>query len=117
MPLGQVLKHERVRLLSELQTTNNYRLVDEHYNMQNMVFCPGGLTGTYPHPFDSTKYLKCARGRLMSESCASGEAFSLSRKVCSPKEEINAEDHVPQAKTTYGQNVRVTDMEITHGSS
>ncbi|XP_065361312.1 uncharacterized protein LOC135954976 isoform X3 [Calliphora vicina] len=115
-PSAQVLKHERVRLLSELQTTNNLAVTDEHYSMQNMVYCPGGLTGIYPHPFDSTKYLKCVRGRLFSESCSSGEAFSLSRKVCGLKEELNADDHVPLAKTSNSQEWRISDMEITHGS-
>ncbi|XP_046806928.1 uncharacterized protein LOC111683246 isoform X3 [Lucilia cuprina] len=116
LPFAQVLKNERVRLLSELQTTNNYRVTEEQYRMNNMVYCPGGLTGSYPHPFDSTKYLKCVRGRLYSESCASGEAFSLSRKVCTLKEELNADDHVPLAKTPQGHEWRITDMEVTYGS-
>lgn len=117
-PLGQVLKHERVRLLSELQSTDNYHVTGEQYNMQNVVYCPAGLTGTYPHPFDSTKYLKCLRGRLYSESCASGEAFSLSRKVCALKEELNANDYVPQAKVSAnGREWRISDMEITYGAS
>ncbi|XP_037817731.1 uncharacterized protein LOC119607724 isoform X1 [Lucilia sericata] len=116
LPYAQVLKNERVRLLSELQTTSNYHVTEEQYRMSNMVYCPGGLTGSYPHPFDSTKYLKCVRGRLYSESCASGEAFSLSRKVCSLKEELNADDHVPMAKTPQGHEWRITDMEVTYGS-
>ncbi|KAM7357570.1 uncharacterized protein ACRADG_002858 isoform 3-T3 [Cochliomyia hominivorax] len=115
-PMGQVLKHERVRLLSELQSTNNYGIPDEQYRMQKMVYCPGGLTGTYPHPFDSTKYLKCLRGRLYSETCASGEAFSLSRKTCALKEELNSNDYVPQVKPNQGQEWRINDMETTYGA-
>lgn len=117
LPISQVLKYERVRLPSELQKTDSYRNVDEHFDVYTMVYCPVGLTGTYPHPFDGSKYITCGAGRLVCESCASGKAFSLSRKECDMKEELDANDRVPQIQMSYGEEFPVTDIETTYGSS
>lgn len=117
LPVSQVLKYERVRLPSELQKTDSYRNVDEHFDVYTMVYCPMGLTGTYPHPFDGSKYITCGAGRLVCESCASGKAFSLSRKECDMKEELDANDRVPQIQMSYGEEFPVTDIESTYGSS
>ena len=117
LPMAQVLKHERVRLLNELQAISGYNVNVEDYSIQNMIYCPRSLTGTYPNPFDSTRYLKCVSGRLYSESCASGQAYSLSRKLCGLKEEINVSDRVPLVKTPPALEWNISDMEITHGSS
>ncbi|XP_059216986.1 uncharacterized protein LOC106092183 isoform X3 [Stomoxys calcitrans] len=119
LPLSQVLKSERVRLLSELQKSNNaYRNVEEHFDANTMVYCPVGLSGSYPHPFDGSKYITCAGGRLICESCASGKAFSLSRKQCDMIEELERKDRVPQAQMSYGQewSSGIAHMETTYGS-
>ncbi|XP_005178873.1 uncharacterized protein LOC101896627 isoform X4 [Musca domestica] len=116
LPRNQVLKTERVRLLSELQKTNNYRNIEEHFDVHTMIYCPMGLSGAYPHPFDSSKYITCSGGRMISESCASGKAFSLSRKHCEMKEDLEARDRVPPIETSYGQEWHISDMETTYGS-
>lgn len=117
LPIDQVLKSERVRLLSELQKSNAYRFTDEFYDIYTMVYCPLGLAGTYPHPFDNSQYIRCGGGRMIRESCASGKAYSLSRKECDMKEDISATDRVPQSQLNYGRDWHVTDMETTYGSS
>lgn len=117
LPRNQVLKTERVRLLGELQKTNNYRNIEEHFDAHTMIYCPMGLSGAYPHPFDSSKYITCSGGRMISESCASGKAFSLSRKHCEMKEDLEARDRVPPIETSYGQEWHISDMETTYGSS
>ncbi|XP_061402940.1 uncharacterized protein LOC133338851 [Musca vetustissima] len=116
LPRSQVLKTERVRLLNELEKVNSYRNIEEHFDVHTMVYCPVGLSGDYPHPFDSSKYITCRAGRMISESCASGKAFSLSRKQCVMKEELERRDRVPQIEASYGQEWHISDMEITYGS-
>ncbi|KAL9908665.1 tequila isoform 2-T2 [Glossina fuscipes fuscipes] len=84
------------------------------YNLHNMVYCPIGSNGVYPHPFDFSKYLKCVNGHLMSESCSSGAAYSLSRNVCESKDLLNSNDRVPstQAQQSLDYNVDVTERRV-----
>lgn len=106
MPMERVTRSNRVRLSNELEQNASYRQSSSDqfgttYNPQNMVYCPLGSNGVYPHPFDCTKYLKCVHGRLVSESCANGNAFSVSRKVCDLKEVVNSNDRVPTPRTSF----------------
>uniref|UniRef100_A0A1A9W7L9 limulus clotting factor C n=1 Tax=Glossina brevipalpis TaxID=37001 RepID=A0A1A9W7L9_9MUSC len=104
-PNSQVYSSTRQRCVPAKEVKNLERFRATHYpeqtsyNLHNMVYCPIGSNGVYPHPFEFSKYLKCVNGRLISEACSSGSAYSLSRNICESKDLLNSNDKVPSIKT------------------
>ncbi|XP_017049583.1 uncharacterized protein LOC108093796 isoform X2 [Drosophila ficusphila] len=69
--------------------------------------CPGDITGVFLYPYDAEKYVQCsAGGRMSILSCGPQLAFSISRRSCLPRREVQRSDRVQfweeiQVETTY----------------
>ncbi|XP_036221756.2 uncharacterized protein teq isoform X3 [Bactrocera oleae] len=58
------------------------------------IFCPPGVSGHFPYPFDYTKFINCKNGNTAIQNCLPGTAFSISRSYCESKENVPHTDHV-----------------------
>ncbi|XP_054086294.1 uncharacterized protein LOC105212916 isoform X2 [Zeugodacus cucurbitae] len=96
LPEHQVNIGDRVRSAWELQYNVEHTVSKSAAlnHLNELLECPQGQTGLYPHPFDYKKYLQCLDGRLTIESCASGYVFSLSSKHCDPKDLVSSNELV-----------------------
>ncbi|XP_067647443.1 uncharacterized protein teq isoform X3 [Eurosta solidaginis] len=56
--------------------------------------CPPNVNGYFLHPFDCTKYLLCHDGQSLVEACKSGKVFSISRRQCINRNQVDAYDRV-----------------------
>ncbi|XP_020714977.1 uncharacterized protein LOC101463243 isoform X2 [Ceratitis capitata] len=58
------------------------------------LICPPHVNAFFLHPFDCTKYLYCRDGQGEVESCNSGKVFSISRRECVNRNQVDAYDRV-----------------------
>ncbi|XP_049313216.1 uncharacterized protein LOC105232808 isoform X3 [Bactrocera dorsalis] len=58
------------------------------------IFCPPGVSGHFPYPFDYTKFINCKNGNTAIQNCVPNTAYSISRNYCESKEKVPRTDHV-----------------------
>uniref|UniRef100_A0A034V477 Transmembrane protease serine 11G n=1 Tax=Bactrocera dorsalis TaxID=27457 RepID=A0A034V477_BACDO len=58
------------------------------------IFCPLGVSGHFPYPFDYTKFINCKNGNTAIQNCVPNTAYSISRNYCESKEKVPRTDHV-----------------------
>ncbi|XP_039962936.1 uncharacterized protein LOC120776390 isoform X3 [Bactrocera tryoni] len=58
------------------------------------IFCPPGVSGHFPYPFDYTKFINCKNGNTAIQNCVPNTAYSISRNYCESKENVPLTDHV-----------------------
>ncbi|XP_036336619.1 uncharacterized protein LOC118746806 isoform X9 [Rhagoletis pomonella] len=63
-------------------------------NQESDIFCPPGVIGLFPHPFDYTRFLNCKLGNTAIQNCMPGSVYSISRNYCDLKEKTPNTDHV-----------------------
>lgn len=63
--------------------------------------CAAGANSLYPHPTDSTKYIKCVGGQATVEHCIPGMIFSKIRKYCDYESRVKEYD----SEAANGYNV------------
>ncbi|XP_017479803.1 PREDICTED: uncharacterized protein LOC108369239 isoform X8 [Rhagoletis zephyria] len=63
-------------------------------NQESDIFCPPGVIGLFPHPFDYTRFLNCKLGNTAIQNCMPGSVYSISRNYCDLKEKTHYTDHV-----------------------
>ncbi|XP_053957246.1 uncharacterized protein LOC128862566 isoform X1 [Anastrepha ludens] len=117
-PESEVNNNDRTRKAMEVNYNREPSISrnSELNSASQMLECPEGTTGLYPHPFDCKKYLQCLNGRLTIEMCNSGNVFSLSAKHCDPKNLVDSNEQV-QCELDVGQHsISDTDYDYIHNN-
>ncbi|XP_054735458.1 uncharacterized protein LOC129242688 isoform X3 [Anastrepha obliqua] len=117
-PESEVNNNDRTRKAMEVNYNRESSISrnSELNSAGQMLECPKGTTGLYPHPFDCKKYLQCLNGRLTIEMCNSGNVFSLSAKHCDPKNLVDSNEQV-QFELDVGQHsISETDYDYINNN-
>lgn len=61
--------------------------------------CPLGVTDNFVFPFLNTRYTKCLNGVTEIQTCLNGAIYSIRRKKCLPKDEVDRNDFVEGIET------------------
>ncbi|XP_020714979.1 uncharacterized protein LOC101463243 isoform X5 [Ceratitis capitata] len=78
--------------ISTSESSYGYSATSNEGSIQ--LICPPHVNAFFLHPFDCTKYLYCRDGQGEVESCNSGKVFSISRRECVNRNQVDAYDRV-----------------------
>ncbi|XP_037937800.1 uncharacterized protein LOC119671297 isoform X2 [Teleopsis dalmanni] len=125
----QVAAYDRVEYFTdtrhEFSSDTNFNVNSNTAERNNIISCPTGYEGVYPHPYDCRKYLVCTKwSEPTIETCSNGLVYSVSRRACDFDVKVVATDRsdynsnratqISQNKSTNNRDGKLFNGDTTY---